>query len=93
MRVTTNLSANVRCGRSDTLTGGSVIFGNDNLYIGATVANARKMSNGSYAPTTGAHAVGDIVWNLTPTPGGFAGWICVVAGTPGTWNTFGAIDR
>lgn len=46
----------------------------------------------SAAPTTGTWAVGDIVYNDTPTAGGFIGWVCTTAGTPGTWKTFGAIS-
>jgi hypothetical protein len=43
------------------------------------------------APTTGTWAAGDIVYDTTPSAGGHIGWICVTAGTPGTWKTFGAI--
>lgn len=46
----------------------------------------------SAAPTTGTWRVGDIVYNDTPTAGGFIGWVCTTAGTPGTWKTFGAIS-
>lgn len=46
----------------------------------------------SAAPTTGTWAVGDIVYNDTPTSGGHIGWVCTAAGTPGTWKTFGAIS-
>lgn len=45
----------------------------------------------SAAPTTGTWKVGDLVYNVTPTAGGFVGWVCTTAGTPGTWKTFGAI--
>jgi hypothetical protein len=37
------------------------------------------------APTTGTWRATDIVWNSAPTSGQPAGWICTVAGTPGTW--------
>lgn len=43
------------------------------------------------APTAGTWAVGDIVWNTGVTAGGFVGWVCTTAGTPGTWKTFGAV--
>ena len=46
----------------------------------------------SAAPTTGSYEKGHIVWNTNPAAGGFAGWICVTAGSPGTWKTFGAIS-
>jgi putative cofactor-binding repeat protein len=44
------------------------------------------------APTTGTWVQGDIVWDTTPTSGGFVGFICVASGTPGTWKTFGSIS-
>jgi hypothetical protein len=44
------------------------------------------------APTTGTHALGDFVRNSAPAELGSAsskyvilGWVCVTAGTPGTW--------
>lgn len=43
------------------------------------------------APTTGTWAVGDIVWDTSPTAGGTIGWVCTTAGTPGTWKAFGTI--
>lgn len=42
-------------------------------------------------PTAGTWMRGSIIWNTTPVASGTIGWICVVAGTPGTWKTFGAI--
>lgn len=39
----------------------------------------------SGAPTTGAHAKGEVVMDDTGT-----GWYCTVAGTPGTWVQIGA---
>ena len=46
---------------------------------------------GTAAPTTGG-LLGDIVYNTSPTAGGFVGWVCTATGTPGTWKTFGAIS-
>lgn len=37
-------------------------------------------------PTTGTWTRGSIVWNVTPSAGGTPGWMCVTAGTPGTWK-------
>lgn len=44
------------------------------------------------APTTGTWAQGDFIRNSTPSEAGSAsskyvvlGWVCTVAGTPGTW--------
>jgi hypothetical protein len=47
---------------------------------------------GTAAPTTGAHIVGEVVWNTAPAASGTIGWVCTTAGTPGTWKTFGAIS-
>lgn len=52
---------------------------------------ASVLSSTSY-PTTGTHQKGDIVRNSNPSELGTTGskyvidgWICTVAGTPGTW--------
>lgn len=59
------------------------------LSEGLMVAN---YAASTAAPTTGAHAVGDVVLNSAPAELGVAAskyiiyqWICTVAGTPGTW--------
>jgi hypothetical protein len=39
------------------------------------------------APTAGSFARGDIVWNSAPTAGGTLCWVCVTAGSPGTFKT------
>lgn len=44
------------------------------------------------APVVGTWALGDIVLNATPVSGGTWAWICIVAGTPGTWKSIGAIN-
>ena len=43
------------------------------------------------SPTTGTWERGSIVWNTAPAELGFIGWVCTIAGTPGTWKSFGAI--
>jgi hypothetical protein len=58
-------------------------------YIG-TKKNVTN-PNVNAAPVSGTWAVGDKVWNFTPTAGGYIGWVCVTAGTPGTWKEFGTI--
>jgi len=63
--------------------------GAGSTVVGNTFA---KQAWDSAAPTTRTWAVGDKVYNLAPTAGGFIGWVCVAAGTPGTWKTFGAIS-
>lgn len=41
---------------------------------------------GTAAPTAGTWRVGDVVYNSAPAGGNAGGWICTVAGTPGTWK-------
>jgi hypothetical protein len=60
-------------------------------YANATYRAVDMFKTGA-APTTGTWQQGDIVWNASATAGGFAGWICTTAGTPGTWKTFGVIS-
>ncbi|QDH47930.1 tail protein [Arthrobacter phage Xenomorph] len=50
------------------------------------------ISYGSAAPTAGTYVVGDRVFNTAPAASGTIGWVCVTAGTPGTWKTFGSIS-
>lgn len=66
----------------------NVLSGAYNPKIGA-VHFGRK---DSAIPTTGTWVVGDVVYNSAPASAGFIGWVCTVAGTPGTWRTFGLIS-
>ena len=68
---------------------GSVI---DSANIRVEIANQRALLYGSAAPSTGSWLASDIVFHTAPATGGFIGWVCVTAGTPGTWRTFGTID-
>ncbi|RKN80536.1 glycosyl hydrolase family 28-related protein [Paenibacillus ginsengarvi] len=44
------------------------------------------------APTLGEYRKGTILYDDNSTVGGYAGWVCVTAGSPGTWKRFGAIE-
>jgi hypothetical protein len=46
---------------------------------------------GTAAPTSGTWKVGRKIYNDAPTASGTEGFICITAGTPGTWKTFSAI--
>ncbi len=62
------------------------------IYASGTVNTSTQRYNAYVAaPTTGAWAVGDVVWNSAPAAGGSEGWVCTTAGTPGTWKLFGTI--
>lgn len=59
------------------------------LFGGATEASHFLYSA---APTAGTWKVGDTVWNANFQQGGQTpGWICAVAGTPGTWLPIGQV--
>ncbi len=45
------------------------------------------------SPDNGTYKTGDIVWNTAPKAGGYVGWVCVRAGSPGEWNPFGPITQ
>jgi hypothetical protein len=49
----------------------------------------QQYSNSS--PTSGTCNRGDIVWNSEPEVGKTIGWVCVRAGSPGSWAPFGDI--
>jgi hypothetical protein len=87
----TDASTNVQCGTGASIGEHRQIFP-QGFYLGGTSyahANARKHSVDSAAPASGAHAAGEIVYNVAPTLGGNIGWVCTTAGTPGTWAQFG----
>ena len=72
----------------------------DNIGVGsfvwpsttiAPVLEYQRTTSGSAAPSGGAWARGDICHNTAPSASGNVGWVCVTAGTPGTWKAFGTI--
>lgn len=42
-------------------------------------------------PTEGKHALGEIVWNNSPSPGAPMGWMCVASGSPGIWRAMASL--
>lgn len=57
---------------------------------GTTDASSRYVEYGNAVPLVGSHNKGDVIWNNDPSTVGWAGWVCTVAGNPGTWVKFGA---
>ncbi len=57
-----------------------------------TAPNKYQRWIGTAAPTAGSWEIGDIIYNSTPTAGGYVGWVCIATGSPGTWKGFGAIQ-
>lgn len=74
----------------------------DNLVLGTETCNNyydqtlylpnKKEGLGTNPPGYGEWNVGDIVYNSNPTAGSYVGWVCVTAGSPGTWKGFGLIQ-
>jgi hypothetical protein len=60
---------------------------------GLTKLSNSKYTEGTAAPTTGTWAVGDYRKNITPVAGGYSGWECITAGTPGVWKGVGLIEN
>jgi hypothetical protein len=57
--------------------------------------HGRTVTYRSAAPTSGAWARGDVIFNASPSPGGNVGWVCTKGGTAGVdaaFKPFGAID-
>lgn len=61
-------------------------------YLMGSPGSAQYRGIGTAAPTTGTWARGDRVENSAPSAGGWSGWICTTAGTPGTWKGYGVIE-
>lgn len=73
---------------------GNGTTGDQNIYGVATgAAEGVAVMHLDAAPTSGTFYVGDKVFDLTPTAGGTAGWVCTTGGTPGTWKTFGQVSN
>jgi len=85
VRYTTELST-FTGGRSSAVGPGHIRF-QRGCFIGD-----RFVDSGTAAPTTGEWARGDRRLNSAPSAGGYVGWVCTTAGTPGTWKGYGAIE-
>lgn len=59
------------------------------LYVGGKF---RGVARNNAIPTTGYWSVGDKIDRDTVVSGGQEGWVCTVAGSPGTWNGYGSIS-
>jgi hypothetical protein len=57
-------------------------------YAGG-VGNRFRQYYASASPASGTWELGDRVFNSSPSVGAPKGWICTVAGTPGTWVSEG----
>ncbi|KQY96403.1 hypothetical protein [Brevundimonas sp. Root1423] len=67
---------------------GDVVAGSDLLY---SLSGTRRTLHKTSAPASGTYARGDVCWSPTPSAGGSPGWVCVAAGSPGTWKAMPAL--
>jgi hypothetical protein len=69
-----------------------VNYSNNLGTISSSVALLKQSNGGNSVyyntapPASGTFNLGDITWNTLPVTGGTPGWVCTVAGTPGTWK-------
>ena len=80
-------SNNINLGSVD-----SVSLSVDNYNTGAKNHTNSTVSYALAQPTTGDWKRGDMVYNNSPSPSNFIGWVCTVSGAPGTWKGFGIIE-
>ena len=64
----------------------------DLTVAGPVRMDGRKFEVSNAIPANGTYQRGDIVWNESPSPTGYVGWVCVREGTPGEWKPFGQIS-
>lgn len=68
------------------------LYGDFEVLSGYLKVSGKRQTGGTAAPASGTWALGDICWNTGPATTEYVGWICTVAGTPGTWLGFGVIN-
>lgn len=85
-----NANNDINIGNTENINRKIFINGNTN-FRGSLNLNSKTIITGDSAPDSGTWSKGDICFNNNPTMEGFVGWICVNAGTPGVWCSFGLI--
>lgn len=69
--------------------GARIILGNNKVFDSVAAA---YLNIGTAAPTAGTWKAMDIVPNVgNLSAGANVGWVCVTAGTPGTWKSMGTV--
>lgn len=65
----------------------------DQLVSGQYIVGGQQSSViwSTAVPTVGTWNKGDIVWNSSPSAASAPGWVCVMSGTPGTWDPLPAL--
>ena len=80
-----------RLSQADEVTGESVnpLLSLRGGYPGGVEAGS--VHHAAQPPRAGNWLRGDRVLNTVPAPGGAVGWICVEAGAPGAWRSYGTV--
>ena len=71
---------------------GHVYISNSLDVKGDIKFNSTKFTTGYETPAPGWHERAEIIWNQDPSIGMPIGWVCLEAGDPGKWATFGTIE-
>ena len=99
-RITVGSSGNITFNSSEVVLNGKLAIGirtrdsRVDLHIAGPIKyqdHIHQYLNG--VPDSGTYTRGDIVWNTEPDVGRCVGWVCVRAGSPGTWMPFGEIKQ
>ena len=61
-------------------------------YVVGSTLDSGIDDTANAVPTSGSWKRGKRLNQAFPASGGTEGWVCVLAGTPGTWKTFGIIS-
>lgn len=61
--------------------------------FGAQQFGVPIQTSGTVPPATGYFPKNSICWNENPEQSGYLGWVCVTSGAPGTWRSFGLVNR
>lgn len=99
-RMSVGSSGNITFNSSEVVLNGKLAIGvrtrdsRVDLHVAGAVKyqdHIQQYLNG--VPDSGTYTRGDIAWNTEPDVGRCVGWVCVRAGSPGTWMPFGEIKQ
>ncbi len=94
--ISTILTPEADDGTSNAQCGGVFVWVGGHKYFPVAMDTVIDIKASSFPTETtfdgGDWSVGDKIYNDAPIAGGSLGWICTVAGAPGTWKSFGTIE-
>ncbi|BAN26835.1 uncharacterized protein BRPE64_CCDS07520 [Caballeronia insecticola] len=61
------------------------------LFERSNILPGQRSLRGAAPPTLGTWAIGDNMTNIDPSANPVVGWVCTLAGSPGTWKPYGAL--